>query len=97
MEPAVVSNPETVFCPFFKVERSPGGTEKTMCYGYIIIFLIQSWSSAYSSAGWAQKYPAKGASGAKTQLYSTGQILYPQAITAERRHLLLICAKALMG
>lgn len=56
---------QKLFCFFFKVKRSAGGTEKTICYGYTPIFLRQSQGSADSSTGWAQKYPAKGASEAK--------------------------------
>ena len=87
---------QKLFCLFFKVKKSAGGTEKTICYGYIPIFLRQSQGSADSSTGWVQKYPAKGASEAKPQLYLAGQILYPRSCDYGK-DLLLICAKALMG
>lgn len=105
--PALFSNPETVgflwgfcgvFCPFFKAEQSARGTnQEDICPGYIIIFLRQSRFSGYSCADCAQNQPAKGSSGAKIYLYSAGQTLYNQAVTAERRRLFLICAKAPMG
>lgn len=84
------------FVPFSK--QSAGGTnQEDICLGYIIIFLRQSRFAGYSCADCAQNQPTQRSSGAKIYLYSAGQTLDNQAVTAERWRLFLICAKAPVG
>lgn len=51
---------QKLFYLFFKVKRSAGGTEKTICYDYIPVFLRQSQGSADSSTGLGTKVPSQG-------------------------------------
>lgn len=56
---------QETFLSLFQSKKKVLEVLKTICYGYIPIFLRQSQGSADSSTGWVQNYPAKGASEAK--------------------------------